>query len=87
MENVSESAPPPAELKLAWNCERWHTLPDSGGYLEQDYFTMHRMNAYSNIYNTLRRAQALTGKNIHRLTEKERLTLRYLMDLGILFRA
>lgn len=87
MENITDDKPPPAELKLAWQCEKWQTLPDAGGLGDQDFITMHRMNVYTNIHNTVQRARSLKGKDIHKLTDSERRVLRFLMDLGILFHA
>lgn len=87
MECITDNAPPPSELKLAWSCERWKTLPDAGGLYDQDYSLLHRMNAFTNIYNAVQRIKTLKGKQIHSLSDSERLILRYLMDNGILFHA
>lgn len=78
-------APPPAELRLAWQCQRWQTLPEDGNLLAQDFVTMHRMNLYTNIYNSIVRIYSLKGKDIHKLTEHERTILKMLMDEGLLF--
>jgi len=79
--------PPPAELTLAWMCERWGTLPKDGNLYGQDYQTMQRMTSAGNIYSTIQRFKSLQGKDIHKLTEGERKILRTLKDLGLLFHA
>jgi len=85
VECITANAPPPAELKLAWSCERWKTLPDAGGLYDQDYKLMHRMNAFTNVYNAVQKIKSLKGAQIHTLTDGERMILRYLMDNRILF--
>lgn len=87
VECITDNAPPPAELTLAWQCERWHTLPDGGGYLDQDYRRVFLMTALANVHIAVTRARNLKGKDIHKLTDSERLILRSLMDNGILFNA
>jgi hypothetical protein len=86
VECVIDNAPPPAELSLAWQCDRWHTLPFAGGLYLQDYRTMLLMTVTSNIHHAVSRIRSLKGKDIHRLTEPERRIIRMLMDHGILFR-
>lgn len=87
MECVTDNAPPPSYLVLGWQCERWHSLPEPGALFEQDYYTIYRMSALINVHNAVYRAKHLTGRNIHKLTDPERLVLRHLMNKGILFRA
>lgn len=87
MLHVLDQKPPPAELRLAWQCQKWNTLPNDGNLLGQDYLTMHRMTTLSNIQNAVVRIKSLKGKQIHTLTDNERMILRYLMDLGLLFNA
>lgn len=84
---VDGDAAPPPELRLAWECERWHCLPDTGAYLEQDYKLLTRMTALSNMYNAYSRYRNAQGKQIHSLTTSERKILRYLKDIGVLFGA
>ena len=87
MECVVHDTPPPPDLLLAFQCQRWNALPDSGGLYEQDFQTLYRMTATLNIYNTVSRVRQLKGKEIHRLTDSERKILRYLMDNKVLFHA
>ena len=82
---IDDNGSPPPELRLAWNCERWGTLPDDGGMYAQDAYLIVRMNVLSNIYNTVNKLRNSQGKQIHNLTENERKTLRHLVDLGLLF--
>ncbi len=73
----------PAELLLAFWCDQYHTLPDPGGMLEQDYRTIVLMNALLNIYRAVHHFVFARGEEIHNLTPDERKTLRRLMDMGI----
>lgn len=75
---------PPPELALLWDCERYNCLPDSGGLLNQDYQTMHRMSAYGNIYKTICKLDNAKGKQIHQLTNQERGVIKWIMDKGLL---
>jgi hypothetical protein len=70
---------------LAWQCERWHALPKSGGMMLQDYETMHHMAACLNIYNAVTHLRNARGEQIHGLTDGERRILRLLVDMGLLF--
>jgi hypothetical protein len=87
VETLTENAPPPVELRLAWMCERWQTLPDAGGVYEQDHQTMTRMIVLSNVYNAVIAWRAHGGERIHYLPEQVRLILRRLQDDGIEFNA
>lgn len=82
---VYEGSPPPVELRINWQCQRYHCLPDTGAYFDQDYILMSRMASLSNIYNVLQRWQGLDGKQIHSLTDNERKTLKSLKDMGVIF--
>lgn len=82
---LRDDEPPPAELKIAWDCERWHTLPEAGGLYDQDSQLMTRMVGLTNIYNACSAWFNLTGKNIHRMSEQTRRILRFLLDIGIQF--
>lgn len=77
--------PPPKELLMAWECDRWRCLPETGGYYEQDYGLMRRMTALSNVYRALSKLRNASGKQIHNLTESERRILKLLVDMGLLF--
>ena len=87
VECALDNAPSPIELRLAWQCERWNTLPDDGGLYKQDYQTLLRMSFTQNVYNAIVRVKALTGENIHQLTDNERKILKMLMDNGFMFNA
>jgi hypothetical protein len=75
--------PPPAELRLAWMCGD-HSLPASGGVLDQEYQVMHRMRSLDNIYNVVHRLRNLKGEEIHSLTDTERRIIRSLRDMKVL---
>lgn len=87
VDSIVEGAPPPGELRLAWQCQRWGALPRAGGIYDQDYKTMMLMGATLNIYNSVTRVRSLKGKEIHRLNDAERKVLRVLMDNKIIFHA
>jgi hypothetical protein len=77
--------PPPPELSLGWQCERFNCLPDVGAYKDQDYQTMVFMTAFMNVHSVVKRWKTLRGKQVHSLTDSERKILRYLKDLGVMF--
>jgi hypothetical protein len=80
---VDGTSPAPPELRLGWECERWHCLPDTGAYLDQDYRLMTWISALMNAYNALSRMRSMHGAQIHNLSEGERRVIRYLMDIGV----
>jgi hypothetical protein len=85
VECVDSDEPPPAELRLAWDCKYWNTMPDAGAYYDQDYFLLMRMRSLSNIYNVMTKLRNAHGAQIHSLTENDRKLLKYIMDLGLIF--
>ena len=80
-------APAPPELRLSWQCERYHSLPEAGGYLDQDYALVTRMGSLANVYSAYAHYRNAQGAQIHSLSVSERRVLRYLKDTGVLFRA
>ena len=42
------------ELQLAWDCERYHQLPQAGGVLDQPAGLLARMRAVANVYHAFR---------------------------------
>ena len=82
---VDGDTPAPPELHLGWECQKWHCLPDAGGYLEQDYGLMVRISALSNIYAAYSAYRNAQGTQIHQLTEGARRILRQLKDMGVIF--
>lgn len=85
MECAEGEGPPPPELLLGWQCERFHCLPDLAGYYDQDYKTMTHMTALMNVHSVVKRWRSLSGKQVHTLTDAERRILRSLKDMGIMF--
>jgi ABC-type phosphate/phosphonate transport system ATPase subunit len=85
VEAVDGDAPAPAELRLAWECERWRCLPETGAYMDQDYSLLTRMSVLSNVYSAYSRYRNAHGAQIHQLTEGERRILRNLKDNGLIF--
>lgn len=45
---------PPDELRLAFRCQQWGTLPCSGGLLDQPAGLVERMTIAVNVYNAIR---------------------------------
>jgi hypothetical protein len=43
--------PAPEELQMAWDCQRWNTLPDGMSLMDQPAGLIHRMNIALNVYN------------------------------------
>lgn len=50
------------ELRMAWQCERWHALPEQGGLLDQPAGMLQRMAAMLNVYNAFKTFKASSGK-------------------------
>ena len=83
MECATHGEPPPAELRQAWECERWKTLPEPGGLNDQEYSLLTRMAVLDNVYSTVHRFRNLHGEQINYLTTSERRLIRYLIDQGL----
>ena len=88
MQQAAEAAEfgeaPPPELEIAWQCERWHTLPDAGGYLDQDATLMHRMTIAANVYHVVIHLRSLVGDQIHSLSDPERRIIKVLLEEHII---
>lgn len=54
---AEENGTPPFELRLAWQMERYHALPDNGGLLDQRYKLMRVAATLKQVY------AAITGYN------------------------
>ncbi len=85
METFREGSPPPDELRIAWSCERWNTLPEAGGWFDQDYTLTYRMTCLSNVYDACSQWRSHTGERIHLLGDGTRRILQYLLDIGVQF--
>jgi len=75
--------PPPDELVISWDCQRYHALPDAGGYYDQEWQLMDKMSRLDNIYSTVARVRNMHGKQIHGMTATERRVMRYLKYEGM----
>jgi len=82
---VEYDEPPPIELKIAWDCKAWDTLPEAGGYFQQDYYLLKCMSVCVSVYDVLSKMRNLHGSKIHQLTEADRRKLRVLKDMGLIF--
>ena len=85
MNVLRDNGAPPPELMLSWDCERWHTLPEAGGLLDQDARLITTMKSLASIYAACSQWFNLKGKDIHRMSEQTRRILRMLLDNGIQF--
>ena len=47
----------PAELEMALLCERWNSLPDAGGVLDQKVGLLARMTTALNVFRAIRSEQ------------------------------
>ena len=81
---VKGSGSPPPSLTLGQNCEGWKTLPDNGGYLDQDYTMMSSMNIALNIYRVVNKVKGARGSAIHLLSPSERRLIKPLMFLFVI---
>jgi len=84
VEVVDHNAPPPPELSLAWDVERWGTLPDAGGLYDQDAVLLHRMNVFSNVYKVVTRFRSAEGAQIHMLSHSEKKLIGELRKQGLI---
>lgn len=87
MEAVDGDTSPPPELIIAWDCERYHCLPNAGAYLDQDAALITRMKVLTNIHHAYSSYRNSQGAQIHNLSDSTRRVLRYLKDEGLIFRA
>jgi hypothetical protein len=74
---------PPPELSAYWLCKRFGGLPEAGGVLDQDAGMVNRMTACANAYDVIAHLISLQGEQIHSLTEGERMTIKWLMEIEV----
>lgn len=76
---------PPPELKLAWQCKEWNTLPYGGGVLDQPYGLLNKLQELYGVWQAMKMYRESSGeaefmtkfeieyeivKNIRKLREK-----------------
>lgn len=76
--------PPPPPLELAWQCQRYHCLPDPGGFLDQDYSTVLQMTAVTNVHDAIMRFRNARGPEIHNVSDSDRAIFKFVLDEGLL---
>ena len=81
---VDEGGPPPPELSLAWDTERWGVLPDAGGLYDQDYALLRRMKVAANVYAALSGYRNMKGNQIHNMTDAQRRIVAGLRKDGLI---
>jgi hypothetical protein len=84
VEAVDFGGSPPPELELGWSCERWHTLPEAGGYLDQPMPLMQKIHACLNVHSAVSRLRSMKGAQIHQLTDSERRLIKWLLEESML---
>jgi hypothetical protein len=64
--------PAPEELVLAWDCQRWNTLPEPGGLWDQPAGLVERMNIALNVYDAFnsRQQAIINDMDLVKWTEK-----------------
>ena len=82
--HIDHASPPPKDLVLVWDMERWGALPDSGGILDQDAEIMNRSRVLQSVYKTVNRLRNMKGAEIHKLTDGERRVIGNLKRAGYL---
>lgn len=82
MAHVDNNAPPPKDLVLGWDMERFTALPEGGGLLDQEAGTMQRVRVALSIYKVLSRLRNMKGAEIHKLTDGERKIIGNLQRAG-----
>lgn len=60
--NEPKKCPPPPELTLALQCDRWGTLPEPGGVRDQRIGELDRMAVVLNIYRAVKGYKDAQGK-------------------------
>lgn len=81
---IDDGGPPPPILILAWDVERWGTLPEAGGLYDQDAAILNEMNVLGNVYKAVSRLRNAHGDDIHRLTDGDRRIIGELRRSGVL---
>ena len=69
---------------MAWTCEKYNSLPEAGGVLDQPFALMDKMTVLSNVYGAMSRWHNAGETAIHSLTDGERRILKSLIDMGLM---
>jgi len=80
MRCARDGAEAPMELRMAWQCERWHALPEQGGLLDQPAGMLQRMAAMLNVYNAFKTFKASSG-NLMALANSQPQVLALVRDI------
>jgi hypothetical protein len=80
MRCARDGAEAPMELRMAWQCERWHALPEQGGLLDQPAGMLQRMAAMLNVYNAFKTFKASSG-NLMGLANSQPQVLALVRDI------
>lgn len=82
--SIDHGTTQPPELRIGLNCQNWNALPDSGGYKDQKYLLMRRINITMNIHRVVSKVRRAKGKEIHRLSGHDRRIIAALLEEGIM---
>jgi hypothetical protein len=80
MRCARDGAEAPMELRMAWQCERWHALPEQGGLFDQPAGMLQRMAAMLNVYNAFKTFKASSG-NLMALANSQPQVLALVRDI------
>ena len=53
---------PPPELKLAWQCKEWNTLPYGGGVLDQPYGLLSKLQELYGVWQAMKLYRESSGE-------------------------
>lgn len=84
MAHIDKGAPPPKELVLAWDMERWTALPDKGGLLDQDAGLMQKSRILLTVHRVVSKLRNMKGDEIHKLTTSDRRVIGSLKKMELL---
>jgi len=68
---------------LYWLCQRYGSLPEAGGLLEQDAALLERMTVLGSVYDAVSHMRSLKGAEIHNMNPGAGRVIAWLESLGI----
>lgn len=77
VETATKNGEPPPILELYWRCQRWGSLPNAGGILDQDYKTMRNLGIVSSTY------EAAKAWKEFKATDDQKKIIANLVKMGV----
>lgn len=68
---------------MYWLCQRYGSLPDAGGLLDQDAGLLERMTALGSTYEAVQHMRSLKGAEIHNMNPGAGRVILWLESMGI----